>query len=390
MTPKKAAVLDIGSDCITLVIQDNKYADNFIFKASAAYDGFMDGEFFDVSALFRTVDGLFRECATVTNAEVAEVLVGVPGEFTTVVCKNVEMTFTPQHKVTPRDLEALFQKGNTYGESTGYISINASPVHYILDTGEKTIDPVNKTTSSLVANISYVLCEIGFVNLFNRIASQVGANFTYTSQILAEAMYVVPPAERDKGVVLFDAGFISSTVAFVRGDGIKYAVSFSIGGGNVAGDLTAVEQIPFDQAKDLTAKLNLNLRPKEGDVYNVTYEGEVCTYPVSVINEIAVARVQDIAEIVQKIIERAPCDIPPSAKILLTGCGLSTLAGAKEILSDTTRRVVEVIAPDLQQFNKPRYSSLAGLLKVQQQHLAYNKMSLLEIIKSFFNNRRKS
>ena len=49
MTPKKAAVLDIGSDCITLVIQDNKYADNFIFKASAAYDGFMDGEFFDVS-----------------------------------------------------------------------------------------------------------------------------------------------------------------------------------------------------------------------------------------------------------------------------------------------------------------------------------------------------
>ena len=90
MSAKKVAVLDIGSDAVTLVMQDRKYANNFAFKASADYDGFQDGEFLDMEGLFRVVDSLVRECEASAFCELDEIMVGVPGEFTSIVCKTVE------------------------------------------------------------------------------------------------------------------------------------------------------------------------------------------------------------------------------------------------------------------------------------------------------------
>ncbi len=366
MNSKKTAVLDIGSDVITLVLQDSKYANNFTFKASADYDGYQDGEFLDIQGLFNAVDSLIKECEAATFSEVADVMVGVPGEFTAVVCKDVSHSLGVSRKVTERDIDALYVAGNDFDADPNYVPISASPVYFKLDDGTGTITPLGAVTSVLGCLMSYVVCEKSFISLFDKIAENSRTQFTYTSSVLAEVMYVVPESYRDEGVILADVGYISSSVAFAKGDGVLHSSSFSLGGGNIAGDITMVDGIPFENSLALLERINLNLQPDSDGAYRLSVGGNTVEYNVAHINEIAIARVQNIAETINLAISASEYVIPPSATILLTGSGLTSIPGAKECIAKVTGRNVEVLSPDLMQFNKPKYASLVGLLLVRQ------------------------
>ena len=227
MSAKKVAVLDIGSDAVTLVMQDLKYANNFAFKASVEYDGFQDGEFFDMEELFRVVDSLVRECEASAFCELDEIMVGVPGEFTSIVCKMVEQELGAERKITDRDLDALYALGNNHNGEAGYTCISASPVYYVLDDSDYTITPAGRTASKIACLMSYAVCENSFISLFNRISESVRVPFVYASAMLAEVMYVVPEKYRDEGVILADVGYISTSVAYAMGDGILHSAAFS-------------------------------------------------------------------------------------------------------------------------------------------------------------------
>lgn len=367
---KRQAVLDIGSDVITLILLDNRYANNFLYKGAAEYAGFQDGEFLDMEGLFKAIDGLIKECKDTAFCTPSEILVGVPGEFTTVVCKNVESSFASAKKITAKDVENLFEQGNTYDNHPNFKTINASPVYFINDKGQKSINPLELSGKSFTAFISYVLCERSFIDLFDRIAESLGVRFNYTSSILAELMFVVPPEIRDKGVILADIGYITSTVAYGKGDGILHSVSFSVGGGNIAGDLVTCLNIPFEHAMELVPKINLNLQPQPADLYTVSVRGEAFTYNIKDVNEVAYCRVQDIAETVKRCIDSSNTEIPLNIPLMLTGSGISSVVGAKDILCSATGRQVKIISADLLQFNKPSQSPAAGLIMVLQRQFS--------------------
>jgi|AGTN01.1.fsa_nt_gi Actin-like ATPase involved in cell division len=390
MSAKKLAVLDVGSDALTLVVQDGRYPNNYIYKGSENYSGYQDGEFLDVQDLYAAVEKLLKACEETAFCRPDDVLVGVPGEFTTVICKTLDLNFTNKKKIGPADLELLFMNGNTYDGHAVFRSINASPVYYICDGGEKIIDPVGIKAAKLTGYISYVLAERTFLDLFDRIAENVGARFEYTSEILAELLYVVPPEERDKGVIIADIGFISSTVAYGKGDGILHSVSFSSGGGNVAGDLTMCMQVPFEHAAELLPKINLNLQPKPADTYTASVRGEAFSYNIKDINEVAYCRVQDIAQTIGKAIAAGNRDIKPSTPIMLTGSGLSQLAGAKEIISAATGRAVKVISADLLQFNRPAQAAIAGLIMVGRRKLPAAGVRISSKFRAYLLKRRRN
>lgn len=371
----KKAVLDIGSDVITLVVQDDQYSNHFIFQSSTPYSGFQDGEFLDVEELFHAIGGLIRECKEGAFCEPEQFLIGVPGEFTTVLLKNVEMFFASEHKVTAADLDQLPYEGNTYDKHPIYQTVNASPIHYVLDDGTVTLHPTGSIVQKLLGYMSYVLAERKFINLFDQIAEANGVDFVYTSGLLSEMMYVVPTEARDKGVILVDSGYISTGVAYGKGDGLMYSVGISEGIGNIAGDLTFCKKIPFERTLNITEKLNFNLKYTDEDKYTVIDEKtkECHSYSVSEINDIAVCRVEDIASNIQRALDFCPKKIPEDAAVFLTGCGIANLVGAKDILARVLHRNVNILRPDCLQFNKPKHSALVGLLRVQQVTMSVPK-----------------
>lgn len=370
MGTEKKAILDISGDLLTLVVQDEKYEGNAPFRKTLNFSGYKKGEFYEVNELFAKVSTMVQECQNSTFCPISEVWVGVPGEFCTVVTKNYEKSLGLVRKITSADVERFLEDSDSFKDNDEYYTINSSPVYFYIDGGKKTLNPVGVTTSTMGAFLSYVLCKKSFYEIFQKIGENIGVKFELTSSVLAEVMYIVPQEERDDGVIFVDSGYMSTSVAYAKGDGMMSLGSFSVGSGHIAGDLMTcmnnMKRIPYLHAKELLSKVNFNIKPSSTDVYTITVNGEDINYFIREVNEISIARVRDIAAHILTAIERSNVRIRPNAPILLTGAGIPNMIGAKEIVEEVTGRVVRIIMPDYADLAKPQYSSLAALMRVQQ------------------------
>lgn len=367
MTNKKVAVLDITSDVITLVMQDKKFADSFAFHASANYSGYQDGEFLDKSELIGAVESLIESCTKTAFAEPEEIMVGVPAEFTSVFCKEIVKNFGAVRTVTEKDVDEIIAGEPPEAELKTVIS--ASPVWFTLDSGNAEIVPVGKQTAKLTCQMSYVFCVNSFIALFDKISEMTGVRFEYAPAMLAEVMYIVPEEARDTGVLLVDAGYMSTGVAYAYGDGMLGQTSFSLGRGHLAGDLMFVDKMPFENAAAVVDKLNFNLHPTGGEKYFVSVGGESFDYDIVHTNDVCSARVEQIAEEIVVAAASFPFRLPADYKIMLTGSCFQGIPGAKDIVRRVTGHETEIVGPVLKPFDKPRFASLAGLIGVQRKNL---------------------
>jgi len=162
--------------------------------------------------------------------------------------------------------------------------------------------------------------------------------------------------------VLMDVGFITTTVAVVRGDGILSQHSFALGGGNITGDLAMHYSIPFSTAEALKRKVVLSLDHADGDVYEVAGRNETLKFSAKEVNNIVTARIAVIAKTIEKCLKMCEYEYPDSISYSLTGGGISYMRGAKEILSKLLNRKVEIVAPKLPQLDSPHWSSSLGLI----------------------------
>ncbi len=386
MKTKKVAVLEVGSDAITLVMQD-KYTDSYTFRAVQEYDGFYNGEFFEPQDLFRVIGNLIAECEKSTFTNIKKILVGVPGEFSAVVTAKVESDFGVARRVMEVDVDALYDKGKP--TSDGHVCISASPIYFELDDGTCSITPVGSVTKRLRCLMSYMVAESSFTSLFDKIAEELDVEFTYASSVQAEVMFVVPENLRDEGVILADVGYTTTSVAYAIGDGIAHALSFSLGAGHIAADISEVKDITYDHALALLDRLNLNIAASPNDEYCVSVGQEIAYYKISEINEIASARIENIAETIGKAIRSSYYDVNLNTKVLLTGSGIAHIPGAKEIVARLTSKQVEILAPDVMQFDRPKYAQVAGLLMVQKRQLNQKRANnFINRIKEIISRRK--
>ncbi|NLT18352.1 MAG: hypothetical protein GXY10_02975 [Clostridiales bacterium] len=362
----KDAILNIGSDNITLAIIDGKCSNSFFYESYKAFLGFQNGNFIDEEDLFFCIKSLIKECETSVFGKISKILVGVPGEFTNVIEKEVEMSLGPtRRKIISRDADNILIKGEPIKNDSN-VAINASPICYILDENERTMCPEGKYAQNIKAQISYVLCDRYFYDLFNDISNELNICFEYTSTILAETMFLMPRDARDNGAFLVDIGFISSSVAFSQGDGLVFIKSFSLGGGYIASDIMDVLDIPYDHVASLAEKININLSPASNDQYYISVNNSNFAYKISLINEIAVSTIDDICDYVQKAINSCPYKSQESSPIYLTGSGFANITGARERMAQILGKDIEIISSPIPQYNKPSFSGIASLLMLMQ------------------------
>jgi cell division protein FtsA len=386
MLVNKTAVMQIGSLSISIALQDGKNPNNSIFKKTQKYAGFQDGEFLDENSndeksLVSAIKSVVEDCRRKTQIAIDEILVGIPAEFTAIALKDVEVDFDAQKVVTGEDVDNLIIGGNTYENHPLYEALNGSIISYMCD-NKKVPCPIGMQASKISATVSYVLMEKKLGDRLNQIADGLNVKFTFVSVAHAIASYIITQEQRDRGVILLDSGAISTTVAYIKGDGIVHQRAFSTGGENIAADIHIVSdgETPYEHAVELLAKLNLNLVPNVDEEYTISYKGQSFSYLMENINEIAACRVFDIAETAQRAIDTSQTPINPYTEILLTGSGLSTIGGARDIISKVTNRRAKTISSDILQFNKPSQTGIAALILMQQQKFLYKKPSLLAML----------
>lgn len=355
------AILDFGSSTITILIGQRGINNtlNISGKGESEYAGYGEGEFFRPDQLGQAIAHAINIAETTAKAKIKQLYIGVPGDFTVCVCKDNEIAFSSKkHKITANDVEELHDQGNTFYREPELTLINIQPIYYTLSNDRRLIEPVGIASGKLSGHISYLLAETSFIKTVDSIMNSLGIEkVEYVSSVLAETLFLFDEIRRDQYAVLIDVGYITTSVAVVRGDGILSLHSFGLGGGNIAGDLANYFKISFAEAEALKRRVALTLAMGPDDVYEVTGK-----YPAALVNELVSARIGTIAKTILKCLDLCEYVIPEDIPYSLTGGGISYMRGAKEVLSDKLKRRVEIVAPRIPQMEVPSWSSSLGLL----------------------------
>ena len=205
----------------------------------------------------------------------------------------------------------------------------------------------------------------------------------YLSSPLCEALYLLPQERREETAVLIDCGYIATSVAVVKGQGLISLKSFAVGGGHISADLMECLHISFDEAEQLRKQLVLSVVPSSNDDYELMRNSGIFPVSMKQANEITNDRIEMIATLIKKCLQK-DFETIPSMPFYLTGGGISYIKGGKDVLSKYMGVNVSVLCPNDVHFAKPHYSSLLGILSKAINQETKGKNILLAILDKIF------
>lgn len=234
-----------------------------------------------------------------------KIYIGVPAEFSSVKRTDVTINFGNRRKVKPSDIDSLYYMASEKAKNLNVEVVSVNPISYILDDGRMTLEPVGENAVSITANLSIIYVDRKFIELFNAIVG--GLDFDsveYISEPLSQALFVIPKEKREDLTLLLDVGDLSTSISFVKGEGLYALTSFSRGGGFITNDLAEAFDISMDEADLLKRQIVLSLKGKQSDFYELPTEGgKLAKIPLNAANEVVSYRIDEMAEVISKCVQ---------------------------------------------------------------------------------------
>lgn len=376
------AVIDIGSGKISGFVANQLEGDDFnvIAQAEVKCNAFYCGQIIDETEIARAISTVVTQLSSRFGERISNVYVGVAGEFTAVITKQAECVYSSPKKITSENVSEVFDSVDRFGVRDGYSAISRSSIYFILDDDKKVIDPVGSVATKLSGLISFIFIEDVFKNTISKILNENGIKeFDFVSANLAQSLYLIQPHVRDGYAVLVDCGFVTTNVSVVLGDGILYSKSFSIGGGQMADDLSQVLGIDFDVAQDLLSQVHLNLEFADDSVLVAGQK----QFEAAKANEIVRCRVEDIAANIQECLKLCPHILPNNVPVFITGGAFAYLKGGYNALSRCLEKQVHPAQINSPQYNKQEYTSVYGLISIA---LSQNRPSKKGFLKKLLSS----
>lgn len=388
MKQNNAAVIDFGSGKITVFVGSETNDGNFVVKATgeSKYDGFANGEWLGVDGLYNAVSTALKNAESVSKSKITEVFVGIPGEFIYISASYATTFFNSRRKVTSKDIEYLFQTANKEISLQDFKQISRSPIFYDLDDQERLIDPIGSSCTKLSGLMSYAYANENFTTTISTVLSSLGiTKAEFVSANLAQAMFYIDTLERDRTAVIIDIGYITTSVAVVRGDGLLHLKSFSLGGGHISADLAQVLNLSYQDADKLKTKINLNLELDDKNTYMVSPN----VHPnANVSNAVVKARIEDFAQCINDCLQDCRHEIPQSSNNYLTGGGLNYIKGGADYLSYLLGKQFSQLNSALPQTNKHEYTSTFGLMSLALGYTTADKRGFLKNLAAIFGGKK--
>lgn len=361
MSRKSVAVLDVRSSEITVVVGERGVNNTFVFKAmkTESYYGYQDGEFYDVKelteAIYRAVNAVEQVC----GERLRTLYIGVPGEFTRTIIKEGETSFPKRRRITEKDVEALCRSGEERLEGHRFIRV-ASTVYTTADK-RQVIEPVGVLSTSLSGILTYFYCTEYFAKTMEDIFSGMKISLRFLPTQLAMALYLVPSETRDEYALFLDAGYLSSTVMILRGNGVITQSTFWAGTGQIAALLMDRFELSYDAAVELLKRTNLYTRSNAGK-FEYNFRGETYEVDIDVLVETVKEGLDLLCEHIGNFLDEHSARELDYKSLYISGEGLFEIRGALEHISKRVNRVCEQLSPDMPYYNKPSMSSYIALV----------------------------
>lgn len=356
------AVLEVGSSKVNVLVGERGVNDTITVKyvAKNEYNGFSEGEFFDLSVLEKAVLSGIKSVCDALKTSVTEITVCVPGAFIRLENRKYKLVFGKKKKITPRDVEELFDAGQEHIAVEGYEVINRSEIYFALDDNRKVFNAIGYSSSMLGGYLNYTLCERYFTDALRGILKKAGVTTVdFVFDGLAESLYLFDSRARENPSLIIDCGYITTTASVVLGKGVVSKHSEDFGGGLIAFWLVKSFKLEPDVADSLQRMLNLSLTKQSEQTYKTETKNGYDEYSVEEVNSAATEAIDAYLDNLEAFIVENSNKVKGGFGVYLTGGGLSYVRGIKEYVSARLSMPVEILKSKLPSYGKPEET--AGL-----------------------------
>ncbi len=362
---KDVAILDIGS-CKLIFATGHKNSIGSCAITSFSwvpYDGYYDGEFINLDGLLDDVKKVYGQ-ANVKKIPKC-LYVGVPAEFSRVETKSYALNFGREKLISSSIIDELHAKGDQYSRFDGWQVCSSSSIDYILDDERTVINPYGERARTIKATISYIYVNNMFVEMFDVIARELGfEEAKYISSPWAVGTRFVDEDARYYGALSLDIGFGSTSICYMKGNGILKMATAPIGKGSMYGKLAQQLDVSFEEALSIEKSINLDFEALDGALYTIFADKQVKTYRAKDVNNAISARINEIADFVNTFVLEEEGMISDTAVLYLTGGGIAGIKGGLITLEKHLKRKVRGRAPGISNYDKPYFASMYAILDV--------------------------
>lgn len=361
MSRKSVAVLDVRSSEVSVVVGERGVNNTFVFKGSKTepYDGYEGGAFYDVPKLKDAIIRALTGVEKATSERIRTLYIGVPGEFSTVLPREVETGFPNKRRIGERDVNEVFEQGKT--ELEGFRFIRATSMIYVTADNRRVVDPIGLSSTSLDGVLSYFYCTNYFAETMEKIFANMHIALKYLPTSFAMASYLIPSETRDEYALFLDAGFLSSTVSVILGGGVLAQRTYWVGKAQIAVAVMKKFDLPYDAACALLSKANLYAKGGDNKT-EFPFRGATYEIDMQKLNDAVKEGLDEICEAVGGFLDDCSGRELDYKPLYVSGEGIFEVRGALEHISGRVERVTEMLAPDLPYYNRPTMSSRIALI----------------------------
>lgn len=360
------AVVNFLATKIEVSIAEQVVNDNIKVVACGVsdYAGFIDGEFLEPENLFDAINTAFVDAQSVVSKKIDSIYIGVPAEFCNYALKNLKANYSSKVVIKQRHIDDLFEGLSDDSFDSDYTIISKSPLYYVLDDGVQTIDPIDNFSKNLGVKASFVLADNRFIEIITDIINQMRLkDVSFVPIPLAVNSVLLSDAERQNGAIIVDFGYVSTCVTSCVGEGLVDMKTFGVGDGHIMADLAEVLKLDYFTVDELKKQLILTLEPNQLDNYELNVGANIYRVSTHQANDVVLARLDSIAEIINKILLSFQYKQDRSVPIYLTGSGITYIKGAKNYLSKILNRKCVILAPKQVEYSTPSLAEKFSLIK---------------------------
>ena len=392
MKQESVAILDIRSGEITFALGTKGVNGTFAFNDShsESYEGYLVGGVLDEESFRRALLVSINAVRQNYGGTIDEVYVGVPAPFVSVQTKGHTISFPKKRKISPQDVEALYESGLNDMLMSGRC-ICRSAMYFSLGDNRKyfSADSIYGVPSTLLkgALCYYFVSDVFYDTMTALLEGQRFSKVHFIPSTLAQATYLMSEKKREGYAFLLDIGFLTTSISVIYGDGIVHEESFDCGVGTIRVALMQELGVEYAVAEEMLSDANIsggfNVRDRVW-----TSESLNMQFPVQQINDIIKYHLDFMCERIDGFFGKYYKDKASSGltanPISVTGEGVNGIKGIAEHVSRRLNRLTEIVYPDQPYFDKPACSSRISLLNTATKE--GRKRGLLQRI---FGGKRK-
>lgn len=356
MFDREVVCLEIGSSKLKAIVAKEGVNNTLAIKecVSREYEGFFQGEFIDVEHLGKNLFELFNSINYKKKKYNKKLYISLPAEMTKVINASASVELDGLGKADKADVENLKYQASIKAKPDDCEVVTISPTKYFID-GNQVDDIVGKKGRNVSGSFSLIICEKGLIEKLNSIIAELGfGSVEYLSEVLCQSLFVVSEEERKDGAILIDVGHLTTSVAFVKNEGINSLTSFSIGGGHITSDLCEGFDLVYEDAEKLKRMCVISVAAEPLDYYDLpSVEGRIQRIPQADVNQVVSYRLETIASAINQCLIIQDINISSYLPIYLTGGGVSKIKGGRDFLSKCLGRNVTLGRTPLPGKNKP-------------------------------------